>query len=528
MQSQLSSDFCRCGVADFCRCGVAGNQISKPPSRRNPRDLSTPVGGASAAPAAPRREPRSSWPRALGVRPRGLGKACGLACPIDHKDEKNVVTKGLWNSLSCVLGEGSFDFAKQDERWVVFHSSGTSFGNDHATLVSRVQGCYATALTALDKTPDPDCFLTAPAAAFGVGVTKMHKKTQDILRQLDYERLSKDVKELARDDQRSLAFQATHDSEYANCFPVASNRNHKFDNREFETACARKMGLPVKILAPYVGLRVRSNGNSAVTLVDPYGNGVASAPGVSGDHPRRLHDRIVSALVKHAQAARVPVRGGHSGTCKDTFSKCLDVSAPVDEVGARLLQGIIPDMVIDGRDCDSGPFSPPNPLVGCKSLVEHKTLASLLISVRARAAKVCTDIKKRAEELDLRHPGSTFVHELSLYSPYLALVTGPFGNLSSDFSVLVDFIARERALQTMELRDVKPALALAVHRRALVRRIGLLTSRGWAQHIVDRWRDAVSNRPAAPQTVDIDLAADVFLSNNPSRGGYRGMNVPGA
>ena len=45
-----------------------------------------------------------------------------------------------------------------------------------------------------------------------------------------------------------------------------------------------------------------------------------------------------------------------------------------------------------------------------------------------------------------------------------------------------------------------------------VRRIGLLTSRGWAQHIVDRWRDAVSNRP----------------SDNPHRGGYHGMRVPGA
>ncbi len=72
---------------------------------------------------------------------------------------------------------------------------------------------------------------------------------------------------------------------------------------------------------------------------------------------------------------------------------------------------------------------------------------------------------------------------------------------------------------------MQPALALAVHRRALVRQIGLLTltSRGWARHIVDRWRDAVSNRPAAPQTADVDLAADVFLSNNPSRGGYRGI-----
>ena len=56
-------------------------------------------------------------------------------------------------------------------------------------------------------------------------------------------------------------------------------------------------------------------------------------------------------------------------------------------------------------------------------------------------------------------------------------------------------------MQTMAPKlSTHPALALAVHRRALVRRIGLLTSRGWAQHIVDRWRDAVSNRPTMPHT----------------------------
>ncbi len=108
------------------------------------------------------------------------------------------------------------------------------------------------------------------------------------------------------------------------------------------------------------------------------------------------------------------------------------------------------------------------------------------------------------------------------------MVTGPFEDLSSDFDTLVDLIAREQAFQTMELRDVKPVLALAVRRRSLVRRVGLLTSRSWAQNIVHRWRDAVSNRPAAPQAADVDLAADVSFTNNPSRGGYRGMNVPGA
>jgi hypothetical protein len=135
-----------------------------------------------------------------------------------------------------------------------------------------------------------------------------------------------------------------------------------------------------------------------------------------------------------------------------------------------LIRGITPDLDVNAQDFDAGPFPDPNPLVGCKNLFEHKTLASLLISAQARARKVLTDIKKRAEELDARHPGSTFVHELGFYK-YIALVTGPFGNLSSDFSALVDFIARERAMQTIKLWSTNPAVALAVHRRALVRRI---------------------------------------------------------
>ena len=55
-----------------------------------------------------------------------------------------------------------------------------------------------------------------------------------------------------------------------------------------------------------------------------------------------------------------------------------------------------PDKAIDARDCEHGPFPSPNPIVGGKNLFEHKTLASLLVSVQARARKVLTDIKRRA------------------------------------------------------------------------------------------------------------------------------------
>ncbi len=100
----------------------------------------------------------------------------------------------------------------------------------------------------------------------------------------------------------------------------------------------------------------------------------------------------------------------------------------------------------------------------------------------------------------------------------------------SEFEPLVDFIARERSLQTIEFRDFKLYVIFSMHKRALIRRIGLFLYRGWPQHIVDRWRDAVS--PGSPPFAsdDVDLLpcnCDISL-DFPFRGAYRGLNVPGA
>ena len=108
------------------------------------------------------------------------------------------------------------------------------------------------------------------------------------------------------------------------------------DNREFETALARKMGLPVKILLP---MSVRVSGpteiymlRSSIRLV------MASLPRrVSGDHARRFHDRIVNALVKLVKAVGVPVKGGYDGTCKGTFGMSFAAGADVAEEDVRVL-----------------------------------------------------------------------------------------------------------------------------------------------------------------------------------------------
>ena len=139
-------------------------------------------------------------------------------------------------------------------------------------------------------------------------------------------------------------------------------------------------------------------------------------------------------------------------------------------------------MVIDARGRINGGTFPDNPLDDRVSLIEHKTLASMKVTVESRAHTVQRDLKKRAEDLDSRHPGSTFAQELASYGKYFVLVSGPFANLSSDFNPLVDFIARERSLHTMEFRDFIPGVILSMQKRALIRRIGLYLCRGWAQH----------------------------------------------
>ena len=274
-------------------------------------------------------------------------------------------------------------------------------------------------------------------------------------------------------------------------------------------------------------------GHSRRTRVDPFGNGVAAAPGVPGDHFQKLHDHIVNALLFLLRDAGIPCRGGPLGSCKHIFSKCFNAgSVTTDEDKQRLINGIIPDGLVDARNCSSnGPFQAPNKLMGYQTLIEHKTLASLGTSVEDRQRKINADIKKHAQELDRQNPGSTFEAELKAYGEngeYLALVTGPFANLSSDFNVLVDLIARERAFRLISQCKIAANQALAIYRQFASRRIGLIASRGWAQHIITRFRDAVSADPTPSPVADAEFFAEADFSSNSRRGGYHGRSVPGA
>ena len=101
-------------------------------------------------------------------------------------------------------------------------------------------------------------------------------------------------------------------------------------------------------------------------------------------------------------------------------------------------------------------------------------------------------------------------------------------NLSSDFNVLVDLIARERARCLISQCKITAKQALAIYRQFVSRRIGLIACRGWAQHITNRFRDAVSTDPTPSPVADAEFFAEADFSRNSRRGGYYGRSVPGA
>ena len=67
-----------------------------------------------------------------------------------------------------------------------------------------------------------------------------------------------------------------------------------------------------------------------------------------------------------AGAAGIYAKGGHTGTCKGIFSKCMG-AYHLNEDGQRLLQGIVPDGFLDAQGCggpaDSQLFLNTNPCI---------------------------------------------------------------------------------------------------------------------------------------------------------------------
>ena len=466
---------------------------------------------------------------------------------IDRIDEEGHLHPGLWNSLSDFLGQGSFDEANKEHCWRFFHNSGSSFAQDHLALVCRVQERWKSSLYIIgeDATEEVDSIFSVPSEGFGFKVKKLHKTMQDELRALDAEALHLLAEqEIGGDDQRRCAFKAASGNKFANAFPLAlaPDENRRFNRCEFMVAIARKLGLPIPLLLPYVGTTIKAEGGSPRVQVDPFGNGITTATGVKGGHVTVMHNAIVHESMNAVKSSGgVPVKGTHiHDTCNGVFGKCLRYSQLLSDSDEKKvqkqLQKFIPDGMVDASNTVAEePFKyPPNRIFGKNHLAEVKTFTGKEPGAPdARARKFQRDAVNRAKKLDADYPGSTFEQTLRSYGDdgqYLVLVAGPFSNLSSDFGELTDFLARIRALRLINTWETNVGQALALNRKLLVNKFGHLVTLLWTRLIIGRFYDAVSRIPFnfATGNSDFTESDDPLNFLNLNHGGYRGSNVPGA
>jgi hypothetical protein len=333
--------------------------------------------------------------------------------------------------------------------------------------------------------------------------------------------MSRARNEAPKDDQRRISLEAADG--FSNVFPANLDASNKFTNDEFITSIQRKFGLPLSCLWLHVGEPIVTNGKSRRLRVDPFGNNVAAAPGVSGDHARTTHDAFLTRVVRLVKEVGIPACGGGFGSVKGIFSKNINQdNLPAADQDS--LNGIIPDAKIDGRAALRLADRPPNKLHDVVTLVEVKGLATTAETVAHRAGRIDSDIDKAALALDTKHPGSTVSAEKKKYGEggkYLALVTGSLGNCSADLIVVVDLIAGIKTVRALELRITNQDQLFSMHRRLLVSTFGLFTTRLWARHIHDRFRDAVavtapSCTPHFPDP-DREITRDFHLSRPHAR-----------
>jgi hypothetical protein len=175
----------------------------------------------------------------LGIRPM-TGRAsllnalnCSLPQMIDQVGVNGDVTPGLWDSLSSVLGAGSFDHLNKATCWQAFHTSGSIFASGHLNEIATVKTRYASTLDALGEQPPQVSIFNTPDACFGYDTRKLHKKLMDELRSNEARLLKKRAEEMPRDDPRAEAFLNTWKCPFANRFPLAISSELHFTSGEF-------------------------------------------------------------------------------------------------------------------------------------------------------------------------------------------------------------------------------------------------------------------------------------------------------
>jgi hypothetical protein len=355
--------------------------------------------------------------------------------------------------------------------------------------------------------------------------------------------LSQRAEALPVTDPRRIAFFANSMDPFAKSMfsglPVPDTR---FTQAQWSTVVALHFGLPIPALKPHVGKtiktgkRKRNGDENAAVIVDAYGHFLLSTTAQCGGDFQHNHISICNIISVWLRKASLSHRGGSSDrTCKGIFGAACP---PIDEAVLRLLNGIIPDFLLQFAHCspDEHALAGRDHLADTKTLNAskahyHRTSTDFGFAVNKRQSEVKSEYVKHAEKLDaMYHPqpgdAATFKSILNEYGKdgkVLGLVVGFMGEASSDVHEVADFVATRLASKHLEFFRTAASVAKALKAQQIHRAWGHSFVQGYARVILNRARDNLDSVPGAHgQADERDADADFNFFNPPSAGAGNG------
>ena len=191
-----------------------------------------------------------------------------------------------------------------------------------------MKGLYHQACQDAGRKQDPAhavlAVLGAPRRTFGIGITRTHYQCFDATRTMRVEALKRWPENLPKDDQRGIAFIQSASDPFSNViFSSLPNAETSLTTTEFWSATQNKLGVPQSACASKVGKPIKTSGTGPDLKVDLFGNNAKSATKVTGDGHRTIHDNMGSMILETLEASGVTHRGGTHGRprhCKGVFS----------------------------------------------------------------------------------------------------------------------------------------------------------------------------------------------------------------
>lgn len=416
----------------------------------------------------------------------------------------------FWKSLEDIM-----DFngnTNEQGRWIQFYERGGTMAKKVQDAWEAIQLRKEKLITQADTVGlqiDMDKIqnLSMHADNFGQGIISKFSST--INEEFQYMELlilkHRAMQMPVRDSRRISYLYSSNDQSANSIFTALLGYSIKFDSIEFQEAACCHMGRFSPLSCHLNGKLIRAK--NQIKFVDEFGYNIKAISGVDGGHRTSFHNDIHYKIAEDLDLVEVKVRGrGPKDTCKNIFSDVINLQEGGNNVETnRILQGIIPDMVIfdnNGRHRENQSFTMYDNM---DTLLDVKTLGpgvqyfnGSTTYLQMREDKVDRDYYTSANDLDSRFNGTVEGTIGPIYGKLrnygrngrvAGLIFGAFGELSKNVYDLIDFISGRYAQMQARVIDASyssMADLKAKKTKKLCMEWGLLTHRGWARILRDR------------------------------------------